>query len=134
MAIETRRSVIARTTAIGGAAAAAALLAGACSGSSTGAGSSNSSLAGTWTGSVVSTPYGNVQVKVVISGGKITDVVALQYPNGHESDQINAAAIPTLRSEVLKAQSAKVNTVSGATWTTQGYTQSLQSALDQAGF
>jgi uncharacterized protein with FMN-binding domain len=122
----------ARSAVLGGAAVSAALLVAACS--STGSGSSNSSLSGTWTGTSVATPYGNVQVKVTIASGKITDVVALTYPNGHESDQINAQAIPALRQEALTAQSAKINTVSGATWTSQGYAQSLQSALDQAGF
>jgi uncharacterized protein with FMN-binding domain len=122
----------ARRAALGGAAVSAALLVAACSGSS--AASSNSSLSGTSTGASVATPYGNVQVKVTITSGKITDVVAVTYPTGHESDQINAQAIPILRLEALTAQGAKVNTVSGATWTSQGYTTSLQSALDQAGF
>jgi uncharacterized protein with FMN-binding domain len=70
---------------------------------------------------------------VTISGGKITNVKALQLTNyGGRSVQISNYAAPILRSEVLKAQSAKVSNVSGATYTTQGYLSSLQSALNQA--
>jgi uncharacterized protein with FMN-binding domain len=90
---------------------------------------------GSYTGSSSGTPFGDVQVKVVVSGGKITDVVALQLTNdGGRSVQISNYAAPILRSEVLKSQSAKVSNVSGATYTTDGYLSSLQSALDQAGF
>ncbi|MDQ2845387.1 MAG: FMN-binding protein [Actinomycetota bacterium] len=81
------------------------------------------------------TNYGVVQVRVVVTGDKITDVTAVQYPQGSERDQeINATAIPQLRNEVLAAQSANVQAVSGATFTTGGYLGSLQSALDAAGF
>lgn len=90
---------------------------------------------GSYTGSSAGTPFGDVQVKVVVSGGKITDVVALQLTSdGGRSVQISNYAAPILRSEVLKSQSAKVSNVSGATYTTDGYLSSLQSALDQAGF
>lgn len=88
---------------------------------------------GTYTGSVIATRYGNSQVKVVISGGKITDVVVLQRQQvDQKSNQISASAVVTLKTKVLAAQSAKVSNISGATYSTQGYLQSLQSALDQA--
>jgi uncharacterized protein with FMN-binding domain len=90
---------------------------------------------GTYTGSTVSTRFGNVQVKVTISGGKITDITPLQLTDAEgRSVQISAQVAPILREEVLSAQSANVQNVSGGTYTTRGYLQSLQSALDQAGF
>ena len=86
-------------------------------------------------GAPVSTPYGDVQVEVTITGGRITDVQALQYPNQEPRDQqINGDAIPQLQAQVLSAQSANIAGVSGATFTTQGYIGSLQSALDTANF
>jgi uncharacterized protein with FMN-binding domain len=88
---------------------------------------------GTYTGKTVTTDYGPVQVQVVVTGGKITDVKALQLTDAEQrSVEISNQAAPILRSEVLKAQSASVATVSGATYTTDGYLSSLQSALDQA--
>lgn len=90
---------------------------------------------GQFAGSVVQTPYGAVQVQVTIAAGKIADVATLQLPGGNRhSTSIASYAAPQLRSEVLSAQSAQVNTISGATYTSQGYLQSLQSALDQAKF
>ena len=81
------------------------------------------------------TRYGAVQVEVTISGGKITDVQAIQYPNQDPRDQeINSQAIPQLHDQVIAAQSAQIDGVSGATYTSQGYTASLQSALDAANF
>ncbi len=81
------------------------------------------------------TRYGAVQVQVTITGGRITDVAALEYPTRDPMDQqINADAIPELRNQVLSAQSANVQGVSGATFTTEGYVASVQSALDAAGF
>lgn len=86
-------------------------------------------------GAVVSTQYGDVQVEVTITGGKITDVQALQFPNQEPRDQqINADALPRLQAQVISAQSANIDGVSGATFTTQGYIGSLQSALDAAKF
>jgi len=98
----------------------------------TGGGAASS---GQFAGAAVQTPYGTVQVQVTISGGRIADVTTLQLPggNGH-STQIAQYAAPHLRSEVLAAQSANVNTVSGATYTSQGYLRSLQAALDAAKF
>jgi uncharacterized protein with FMN-binding domain len=86
-------------------------------------------------GSVVDTVWGPVQVQVHISGRKITDVTTLIYPTGTGRDQeINSYALPILRREVLAAQSARVSGVSGATYTSGGYLQSLQAALDAAHF
>jgi uncharacterized protein with FMN-binding domain len=80
----------------------------------------------------VQNPFGTVQVQVTISGGKITSVKVPQYPTGHHSDEINQQAVPTLVNETISAQSSQVDMVSGATFTSQGYTTSLQNALDQA--
>ncbi|MFF4313556.1 FMN-binding protein [Streptomyces sp. NPDC001507] len=99
-------------------------------------GTSGSSSTGTRTvtGDTVQTRWGPVQVKVTIKNGKITDVTAVQYPSDNPRDQeINQYALPQLRTEALAAQSASIDTVSGATYTSQGYQQSLQSALDSAG-
>jgi hypothetical protein len=86
-------------------------------------------------GTVEQTRWGPVQVQVTISGSKITDVVALQVPNGNFRDrEINSYAVPQLREEVLAAQSARVDTISGATVTSDGYIGSLQAALDAAHF
>jgi uncharacterized protein with FMN-binding domain len=75
-----------------------------------------------------------VQVQITVSGGALTDVTALQLTDHDgKSVQISNRAAPVLRSEVLQAGSANVNTVSGATYTSDAYLTSLQSALDQAG-
>ncbi|MHB8510698.1 MAG: FMN-binding protein [Actinomycetota bacterium] len=88
---------------------------------------------GSYDGATSDTQYGPVQVRVIVSGGKITDVQALQMPSSHQrSQEISAEAGPKLRQEVLQAQSANIDTVSGATYTSEGYRQSVQSALDQA--
>ncbi|MER6084157.1 FMN-binding protein [Streptomyces sp. NPDC001833] len=106
------------------------------SSSSSGSAKSGSGSTGTKTvtGDTVQTRWGPVQVKVTVKNGKITDVTAVQYPSENPRDQqINSYAIPQLRSEALAAQSASIDTVSGATYTSEGYQQSLQSALDSAG-
>ena len=88
---------------------------------------------GTYTGSTEQTRFGNVQVQVTVSGGKITEVKALQLTDQEQrSVQISNYAAPILRQEVLASQSANVSNVNGATYTTDGYLSSLQSALDQA--
>ncbi len=88
---------------------------------------------GTVDGDVVTTRFGVVQVRVVVTDGRIASVQALQSPDRDRHDQmINARALPILGSEVVAAQSAAVDAVSGATLTSQGYLQSLQSALDRA--
>ena len=87
----------------------------------------------TVTGTVASTQYGPMQVQVTLAGTKITKVTVLQRTDdGAESDQIDAYAIPKLTSETLAAQSAHIDAVSGASYTSSGYIQSLQSALDKA--
>ncbi|MEV6115600.1 FMN-binding protein [Streptomyces sp. NPDC052109] len=113
-------------------------------GSSASGGSSGSSGGGsapgtksvskTVTGATVQTRWGPVQVRVTIKSGKLTDVTAVQYPQDNPRDQeINSYALPQLRREALAAQSAQIDMVSGATYTSTGYQQSLQSALDSAG-
>ena len=78
--------------------------------------------------------YGPVQVRVTLSGGRIVDVEAVELPTDrNRSAQISQFAGPVLRQEAIQAQSAQIHTVSGATYTSTGYRQSLQSALDQAG-
>lgn len=90
---------------------------------------------GTYDGAVINTRYGAQQVQVVISSGQISDVIVLQTQTAdRKSEQISSRANPILREEVLSAQSAQVANVSGATYTSQSYMQSLQSALDAAGF
>lgn len=101
----------------------------------TSAAASTGAADGTYKGSVVNTRYGTVQVSATISGGKISQVTALKLTDdGGRSVQISREAVPILRSEVLKAQSTKVDSVSGATYTTEGYLTSLQAALDSAHF
>jgi uncharacterized protein with FMN-binding domain len=86
-------------------------------------------------GPVVRIPFGPVQVSVVVTDGVLVDVVALQLPGGNEeSNQINAYAAPRLREMALQAQSARIDVVSGATFTSRAYAESLQGALDAAGF
>jgi len=88
---------------------------------------------GTFTGSSVSTQWGDVQVQVTISGGKITAVNVLEYPSdNNRSASINEQVLPTYKQETISANSANIQAVSGATVTFGGYTSSLQSALDQA--
>lgn len=87
---------------------------------------------GTFTGVAVQDPYGQVQVQVTMTGGKITDVTALQLPSQGRSGFISQSVAPILQGEAISAQSASIDTVSGATYTSQAYAQSLQSALDQA--
>jgi uncharacterized protein with FMN-binding domain len=106
---------------------------GSGSGSSNGSSGGSSRGSGTATGSVAQTRWGPVQVKITVSGGKITDVRAVQVPEGNRRDrEINDYAVPILRQEALAAQSARIDTVSGATVTSDGYRESLQSAIDAA--
>lgn len=77
--------------------------------------------------------YGTVQVQISLQGNKITDVQLLQMPNDRARSQfISEEAGPILQQETLQAQSAQIDTVSGATYTSESYAQSLQSALDKA--
>jgi len=85
------------------------------------------------TGSSIGTRYGNVQVQVTFTGTQITDVVPLRLPDSNGVDQeIDQQAVPILIQETLAAQSANIQAVSGATYTSDGYMRSLQSALDKA--
>jgi uncharacterized protein with FMN-binding domain len=109
------------------------------SSSSTGGGSSSSGTTQsatprTYTGAVSNTQYGPMQVQITVSGKKITKITVVQETNvGGLSSSIDANAIPQLTSEALSAQSAHINAVSGASYTSAGYAASLQSAIDQAG-
>jgi uncharacterized protein with FMN-binding domain len=87
-----------------------------------------------YTGDAVQTQYGVVQVKITVSGKKITNVAFVQLTAfDGRSQEINSQAAPILLQETLQAQSANVNSVSGASYTSAGYAQSLQSAIDKAG-
>ena len=97
------------------------------------AGSTSAALAdGTYTGATANNRYGPVQVQITVAGGKITAAVAVQTPTDRRSVSINDQATPILASEVISAQSATIDTVSGATYTTNSYKASLQSAIDLA--
>jgi uncharacterized protein with FMN-binding domain len=86
-------------------------------------------------GTTAQTRWGPVQVQVTISAGTITDVTPLQQPSGNQRDeQINSYALPQLHDQVIQAQSADIDGISGATVTSEGYISSLQSALDAAHF
>ncbi|MEZ7006722.1 FMN-binding protein [Streptomyces sp. AD55] len=88
---------------------------------------------GTVTGDVADTPYGPVQVRITVSGGKITAAEAVRAPRGGQSDRITADAVPRLGQAAITTGTADIDAVSGATYTSAGYRQSLQSALDRAG-
>jgi uncharacterized protein with FMN-binding domain len=93
-----------------------------------------STYTGALTGSVAQTRWGPVQVRATVAQGRITTVDVLRQPDGNRKDEeINADALPTLVQETLTAQSASIDMVSGATVTSDGYVESLQNALDQAG-
>jgi uncharacterized protein with FMN-binding domain len=122
------------TSAASGGSASASATPSTKAGSGSGPTSASTSASHSYTGSAVDTRYGPVQVRIDVSGGKITKIDVLQYPNGMQRDQdINSYALPVLNQETLSAQSARIDVVSGATYTSDGYTQSLQSALDRAG-
>lgn len=88
---------------------------------------------GTYDGSTYNAYYGNVQVSVTVTGGKITAVKFLQYPNTHSTSVfINQQAMPYLQQEAIQAQNANVQLISGATYTSQAFIQSLSSALAKA--
>ncbi len=103
-------------------------------GSASAAAPASGGVSGTFTGTSVQTRFGPVQVQITVANGSITDVTALQLTDKDQrSVSISNRAAPVLRQEVLAAQSANVQGVSGATYTSDGYLSSLQSALDQAG-
>ncbi|WP_328745723.1 FMN-binding protein [Streptomyces sp. NBC_00285] len=101
--------------------------------SQTAGGSAAAPAAKTVTGAVSQTQYGPVQVRITVSGGKITKAEAVQAPKGGTSDQKTALSVPKLNQEAVAAGSADIDSVSGATYTSEGYKKSLQSALDQTG-
>ena len=91
-------------------------------------------VSGTFKGDTSQTRWGPVQVQVTLTDGKITDVTTLQYPNGdRRSQSISSQVIPWLQDEVLQVQSAQINGISGATYTSGGFKASLASALQKAG-
>lgn len=106
---------------------------GSSSSSSSASSSSSSSLQdGTYTGTTATDRYGSVTVGITVANGKITAVNATSTATDGHSAQINSRAIPVLKSETLTAQGADISTVGGATYTSDAYITSLQSALDQA--
>jgi len=108
---------------------------GSGTGSSTGSGTAPATTTTrSVTGDAISTRYGPVQVKVTLDGTKITTIDVVQYPShDHKDQEINSYALPVLNQEAIAAQSADIDVVTGATYTSDGYTKSLQSALDKAG-
>jgi uncharacterized protein with FMN-binding domain len=118
----------------GGGATASGPTGGTTTPGTTSGGGASTGKNGTVTGDSTDTRWGPVQVRITVAGGKITDVAVVDYPNGNRRDEeINAQALPILVRETLDAQSAKIDMVSGATVTSEGYLGSLQSALDRAG-
>ncbi|MFF4758107.1 FMN-binding protein [Streptomyces sp. NPDC001292] len=106
---------------------------GPASGSSSSGTGSGAARTRTVTGEVSQTQYGPVQVRVTVSGGRITAAEAVRAPQGGLSGQKSDLAVPRLNQEAVAAQSADIDAVSGATYTSGGYKKSLQSALDEAG-
>lgn len=104
------------------------------SSSSTSSGSGSSTSTRTFTGTAAQTRFGPVQVKITVKNKKITNIEVVEYPSDNPKDQeINSYALPVLNQEAISAQSAQIDSVSGATFTSDGYVSSLQSAIDQAG-
>jgi uncharacterized protein with FMN-binding domain len=102
--------------------------------SATSAATTTGTYTGTVTGTAAETRWGPVQVTVTLAAGKITAVDVVEEPDSNGRDQeINADAVPQLVQETLTAQNAQIDMISGATYTSEGYVTSLQSALDQAG-
>ncbi|HET6969001.1 MAG TPA: FMN-binding protein [Ornithinibacter sp.] len=100
---------------------------------STDSGSTQSSGGETFTGEAISTRYGDVQVEITVQDGTITSSKVVQVPwNDHKDQEINSRAVPILNEEAVAGQGADIDMVSGATYTSEGYIASLQSAIDQA--
>ncbi|MCW2794821.1 FMN-binding protein [Nocardioides sp.] len=140
-ALTTATTPITSGTKSGGSAGSTTSGSGSGTGNGTGSGTDTGSGTGSpakttskVTGAVANTEWGPVQVQIDVAGGSITQVSVLQYPAGNSrDDEINSYALPILVDETVQAQSAQIDMVSGATVTSGGYLQSLQSALDQAG-
>ncbi|MEV5320596.1 FMN-binding protein [Streptomyces sp. NPDC052687] len=148
-----RQSLQSALDRVGGAEAGGEAGAGAGAGAGTGAGTGTGAEAGTGTGAgaeagagaaaeaqprtvtgaVADTQYGPVQVRITVSGGRIVDAEAVRAPSGGRSSQITADAVPRLNQAAVTAGTADIDAVSGATYTSTGYRQSLQSALDRVG-
>lgn len=107
--------------------------AGASNGPPPTVGGPTSSTRRSFLGAPIDVGYGIVQVRVVLHGARIADVVAVQLPTGGRSSDISSFAEPILRAEVLSRQNASIDTVSGASYTSDGYARSVQAALDSAG-
>ena len=102
-------------------------------GSTSGSVATTASASGTFTGDAVQTRFGDVQVEITVENGVITSSNAIQYPNRDRHDQqINSYAVPVLNAAAVAVQSADIDSVSGATFTSLAYAESLQSAIDQA--
>ncbi len=93
---------------------------------------SKTSINGTFTGPSINVNYGNVQVKITVVNGRITDAVAVKAPSG-KNDRWTNMAVPILKAQTLAAQSANIQGASGASYTSYGWHTSLQGALAQAG-
>ena len=107
---------------------------GSSTGSGSGSSSSSSTGSKTYTGDAADTRYGPVQVQITVTNGQVTAAQAVAYPeNDPRDEQINSYAVPELNQEAAAAKNAQIDTISGATYTSEGYIQSLQSALDKAG-
>ncbi len=120
------------STAVGPSAAAGASAGNPAAGSGSRSASPGAAGTSTVAGDAVDTRYGPVQVQITVANGKITAADVLQVPKQSRNDQmINSRAVPILDAEAVSAQSAKVDAVSGATVTSDGYAESLQSAIDK---
>jgi|EBPBio282013_DNA_FD.fasta_scaffold02833_7 uncharacterized protein with FMN-binding domain len=109
---------------------------GSSSSGSSSAGSSSSGASGTYTGDAVDVGrgYGTIQLEVTVESGRIVDIQALAVPeNDHRSAEISSYSVPQLIQQALDVQSAQISGISGATYTSYGFAQSLTSALQQAG-
>jgi uncharacterized protein with FMN-binding domain len=105
---------------------------GSSSSGSSGSTASTTYADGTWTGDAVSEPWGKFQVAVVISNGAISSVSVVRSPSDRHSSSINSQAVPMLTQSVMASGGTSIDMVSGATWTSESYSESLQSALDAA--
>jgi uncharacterized protein with FMN-binding domain len=138
LAFHPRTPTVPTATASTASAASSAAQSAGTSSSTTGgtsAAGTGTGVSGTATGDSIATRYGNAQVRVTVKDGKIVQIDALQLQaNDPRSVQISSTAAPILQQEALAAQTAGVDAVSGATYTSASYTESLQSALDKLGF
>ncbi|EWT07085.1 FMN-binding protein [Intrasporangium chromatireducens Q5-1] len=130
---ESRRLAVPTVPASGGSSPSAAGTSDGASSGSTGGSPGGATGTRTVTGDAIMTRYGNVQVQITVTNGKITAADVTQIPWQDRHDQvINSQAVPIYNDEAVQSQSAQIDVVSGATYTWDGYTQSLQSAIDKA--